>query len=603
MALWEYKVITSGKGGFASPALLESYINQLGKDEWEIVEFQTHPDNPLAFHGLARRPTQRDWTLEAAAAAAAKVEADKLRAEFSAKFQGVAMSTEPSEETPTSIAGEAAAADDGLRRLRDTERDQDPDAPEEEEKTGDWDDFEAFDEDLPTFFEAIKPHLRKNQKGPGMAVAIDYLAKRWEQAESDLVGALKECGFVLPETEDSPAEYLEFEGDLYWVNRNNRGQFFLNTREKPRPVFRVVQAKKLDPNDPVATVLAGEAAAEQAEQQRQAAERASRQAEQDARRAEAAARREAAIAAAAAVAAAAAAAPPKAEPVASPAPDTPLPAGEELLAKLRPLMRRNRRGPGYSGSVGFLARALKQSEADLIASLAAAGLVLPEKPSDKPVPTEIAGYEYWLNQDGRGGVWINGQEKRKPSSPPARSDSDESTTPSPAPSANEGESLAPASDSVPVPFVPVAEAAPAPAGDPGPTPVEAAGETIAPESTAPVENSAATDLNAEASPLSALRALLKPNKRGSGVSGEIGELARALERSENTLLDTLTSLGMTVPAESEAKPSFLEYEDELLWLNRNAKDHSLWLNAKSSKTSTRRSGGARKPRSKTTPAE
>ena len=37
MALWEYKVITSGKGGFATPALLESYLNQLGKEEWEIV--------------------------------------------------------------------------------------------------------------------------------------------------------------------------------------------------------------------------------------------------------------------------------------------------------------------------------------------------------------------------------------------------------------------------------------------------------------------------------------------------------------------------------------------------------------------------------------
>jgi hypothetical protein len=28
MALWEYKVITSGKGGFASATMLESYLNQ-----------------------------------------------------------------------------------------------------------------------------------------------------------------------------------------------------------------------------------------------------------------------------------------------------------------------------------------------------------------------------------------------------------------------------------------------------------------------------------------------------------------------------------------------------------------------------------------------
>src|SRR5215207_4379639 len=61
MALWEYKVITSGLHGFASPALLETHLNTLGKDEWEIIHFQTQPNNPLAFNGLARRSTMRDW--------------------------------------------------------------------------------------------------------------------------------------------------------------------------------------------------------------------------------------------------------------------------------------------------------------------------------------------------------------------------------------------------------------------------------------------------------------------------------------------------------------------------------------------------------------
>jgi hypothetical protein len=79
MALWEYKIISSGKGGFGSPALLETHLNQLGKDEWEIIAFHTQPDNPLAFQGLARRTTQRDWTLEDAAAAAAKAEAENPR--------------------------------------------------------------------------------------------------------------------------------------------------------------------------------------------------------------------------------------------------------------------------------------------------------------------------------------------------------------------------------------------------------------------------------------------------------------------------------------------------------------------------------------------
>src|SRR5579885_1383676 len=62
MPLWEYKVLTSGPHGFASPALLEAHLNALGKDEWEIIHFQTLPNNALAFHGLARRSTTRDWT-------------------------------------------------------------------------------------------------------------------------------------------------------------------------------------------------------------------------------------------------------------------------------------------------------------------------------------------------------------------------------------------------------------------------------------------------------------------------------------------------------------------------------------------------------------
>jgi len=90
MAIWEYKVISSGKGGFATPVMMEKFLNDLGKEEWEIIDFKTPVDNPLAFSGLARRPTQRDWTLEDAAASAAKVEADKLREEFEAKFKGLA---------------------------------------------------------------------------------------------------------------------------------------------------------------------------------------------------------------------------------------------------------------------------------------------------------------------------------------------------------------------------------------------------------------------------------------------------------------------------------------------------------------------------------
>jgi hypothetical protein len=141
---------------------------------------------------------------------------------------------------------------DSLRSLRDTERDGDPEALADEVSHGadDWSNLDTYEDDLPTFFDAIKPHLRKNPTTPGQSVALNYLAKRWEQPEPDLMGALKECGLDIPETEEAAPVFLEYEGDLYWVNRNNRGQYFLNTREKPRPKFRIVAGKALGADDP-----------------------------------------------------------------------------------------------------------------------------------------------------------------------------------------------------------------------------------------------------------------------------------------------------------------------------------------------------------------
>jgi len=625
MSLWEYKHITSGPHGFATPALLESYLNQLCKDEWEIISYQTLPTNALAFNGIARRTTLRDWTLESAAAAAAKVEADKLRAEFAAKFQGNAGAAEAAPEKPTSLIGETAAPEDGFRKLRDRERDGDPDAADEGE---DWDNWDNLDDDLPTLFEAIKPHMRKNQRGPGQSVGITFLAKRWEQTEGDIIGALKECGFSIPETEDAPPEHLEFEGDLYWLNLNNRHELFLNTREKPRPAFRVAQARKLDPADPASALLAEEAAAEQAEKARREQERLAREAEQAARRAEHEARRAAAQAAReaqqAATAAAAASAPQalasvvpspveagetgaQAGPAGTETPavdrpeiaEGPLPQGEELLAAIRPQMRRNRRGHGYSGSMVFLSRAFKQPEADLVAALAALGLLVPENAADKPVRTTIGEYVYWLNKDSRGGIWINGDEVRIPKTPSGATQTEGSADAAPhtaesAPVAPVTEPVADemfllesvrqarpeASSAVREPAAQSEPDAAAPA-EPGP---------LAEERMPPA--SVATGIPA----LAAVRLLLKPNKRGSGFSGEVGYLARALDQDLQVFLSTIRELGLALPETDEHKPTFVEQGDEIFWLNKNAKDGSVWINAKTSKAAAKKP--AAKPKAK-----
>jgi len=511
MAVWEYKVISSGKGGFATPALLESFLNQLGTDEWEIVEFRGQPDNPLAFSGLARRPTQRDWTLGDAAAAAARVEADKLRVEFEAKFKSAtATATAAPAEAEAKPSDEALRETDGLRRLRDTERDSDPDAPNEEAAEDDWDKLGAEDE-VPTFFEAIRPHLRRNQRGPGFSVGVDYLAKKWDITEQEVLGALKECGLEIPEDEDAKVTYVDYDGDLYWVNVNRRGELWINTKEKTRPVFRTVQATKVEPTE------------EEPQKQPEAERRPEKHHEERKHR----------------------------ERRTEPEPDSgaaaaSLPEGPALLDRIRPLMRKNRREPGGSGSMSFLSRALKCNESTLVAAFTAMGLSAQAAAGDPPVFVEIGDETWWLNTDSRGGIWINAREKR----------GGEAATQEAAPATG-----APSTDAQ----------APAPSPAPG-------------------------------NVFAAVRLLLKETKTGA-VAAPVERLAGDLGKSVDELLGALTSSGLRIPEKAREKPVFAEHAGEIFWLNLNGKGE-LWLNAKASKYAAEGDGEHKdkRPRPKKRPA-
>lgn len=513
MSLWEYKVITSGKGGFATPALLEKFLNDLGRDEWEIIHYATQADNPLSFTGLARRSTQRDWTLQDAAAAAAKAEAEKLRAEFEAKFKA-ATSTGPAataEEKAPSFLEEQLAPEDGFRKPVDTSRDSEPDAPEDEEKD-DWDKL-AEEDELPSFFDALKPHMRRNQRGPGMSVGTDYLAKKWGLAEEDIKGALVECGLQIPADENAKPVYVEYDGDLFWVNINRRGELWINTREKPRPVFRIVQGTKV------------------AAEEETKPEGENRNAETGNRKAEATERKEGGEAGAT-------------QREAQPAEKAPLPTGPELLEKIRKHMRRNRRGPGGSGSTSFLARALRTTEADLMAAFATLGLTLPEKSGDKPQFTEIGAELWWLNRDQRGGVWINGREKK------------------------DGEAIADTGDRKAE-----SEAAPVAPDEPKASATEpvVATETAAPAAAEPKADTV----------LAGVRLLLKEGKGGT-FAGETEKLAAELGKPAEDFIATLVAVGLKVPEKAREKPVFVEHAGEIFWFNRNARGQ-LWLNAKASK--------------------
>jgi hypothetical protein len=259
-------------------------------------------------------------------------------------------------------------------------------------------------------------------------------------------------------------------------------------------------------------------------------------------------------------------------------------------------MRRNRRGPGYSGSTVFLSRALSMSEADLIAAFASLGLSVPENPNDKPVYVEIDGAVYWMNKDGRGGIWINGREKREGGQTPKAS---AGTTEGDSTKADTPVADVPASESTPVPAESSDAAPDAKSGKVIPTEVILPSGTSADDSTANESSSAEQTREASSSDstdnpaLTAVRLLLKTNKRGSGVSGEVGFLARSLDKSEDAFLSTLTNAGLVVPTDSETKPVFVEQGGEIFWLNKNSTDGSLWLNAKAAKSAAKKSTGSR----------
>ncbi len=539
MANWEYKVISSGKGGFATPALMEKFINDLGQDQWEIINFHTAPDNQLAFTGLARRTTLRDWTLEDAAAAAARAETDKLRVEFEAKFKAATTGASAAgEEKEENFAADKAAPDDGYRRPVDTSRDDDPDAPEDE-----WQKLNAEDE-LPTFFDALKPHMRRNQRGPGMSVGLDFLAKKWKLEEADVKGALVECGMQIPGDENAKPVCVEYDGDIFWVNINRRGEIWINTREKPDPVFRIVPGKPLTAEENAAFENAAPGAAreqpqhgasDQAAPERKASP--APEARQDQPRHEQPPRHEqhrqddrrdgreqgqrqpqAAV-------------PRAVEQVFAP---------KTLLAKIRGMMRRNRRGQGWSGSFSYLTKALKLDQAQLLETVAEFGLRLGG--GTEPVLADEAGFTYWLNQNANGEIWINAEEKRADRAPAPLA------APAAAAETSSGGSTARA-------YVQPDSA------EPAPEPVPAA-KVLPPENT-----------------LTAVRLLMLPKKRGEGVTAPLGELAAQVEKSEEQLLAILGSAGLHLPESPKAKPTFAEHGGEIFWLNANAKGQ-VWVNAK-----------------------
>ena len=82
------------------------------------------------------------------------------------------------------------------------------------------------------------------------------------------------------------------------------------------------------------------------------------------------------------------------------------PAAGSPLAAVRLLLKETRRG-GVASEVGRLAELLGKNTDDLLATLAGAGLKVPEKARERPVFVEHAGEILWLNRNAKGELWLN----------------------------------------------------------------------------------------------------------------------------------------------------------------------------------------------------
>jgi hypothetical protein len=463
MPNWEYKLISSGPLGFASMKLLEEHLSQLGKDEWEIVNFTTKPDNPLVFNGLARRPVARDWFPPAAAA-------------------------KPAYTPPPMSAEEEDDAKDERSFADELPPSRPVNAPEPADLgLGDFDDLAGSEEDLPTLFDALQPYLRKNSRGE-LCVELDFLAKKFEQEARDLLAAFAECGLPAPEGAGEKGIVVDHDGSLYWLERDQKGRVWVNTRDKK---FRTAKATPV----PADELPAAEPPAD----------RAPRPARE-----------------------------PQAErPAREPRPEIAASAPNSFLGRIRSMMRRNRRGQGWSGSFPYLTKALQLDEAQLLEQLGGLGLRLPSEGEPQPPLAPDGDVVFWLNKNQRGEIWINARVAR------------------------------------PEELKLGAGHAVASAGRNEESSPEARGNAEAgPRKMLPTENT-----------LTAVRLLMQPKKRGEGVTAQVKDLAAQLEKSEEQLFAALADAGLPVPESPKAKPAFAEHGGEIYWLNVNAKGQ-VWLNAK-----------------------
>ena len=92
--------------------------------------------------------------------------------------------------------------------------------------------------------------------------------------------------------------------------------------------------------------------------------------------------------------------------------ETSAPALNPAFAAVRPLLEETKGGV-WAASVEQLAGRLDRKVDELIASLVAAGLRLPEKPREKAFQVEQAGEVFWLSLNGKGDLLVQAKAAKR----------------------------------------------------------------------------------------------------------------------------------------------------------------------------------------------
>jgi len=77
---------------------------------------------------------------------------------------------------------------------------------------------------------AVRLLLKETRRG-GVAAEIGRLAELLGKSADDLLGTLVDAGFKVPEKPREKPVFVEHAGEILWLNRNAKGDLWLNAKD------------------------------------------------------------------------------------------------------------------------------------------------------------------------------------------------------------------------------------------------------------------------------------------------------------------------------------------------------------------------------------